>query len=88
MITGLCKLHKVEQACEIFLELVEDGHKPHHTDIKGLFPPPHAEGEGSSSNVKLYLPLLQNLQRKGKIWTASTIWDVMQSKGLFTWMDI
>jgi pentatricopeptide repeat protein len=88
LITGLCNLHKVEQACEVFLEMVEEGHKPHHADIKALFPSPNTEGEGSGINVKLYLPLLQNLQQQSKMPTASSIWEVMQSKGLFTWMGL
>ena len=86
MITGLCTLRKVEEACEIFLEMVKEGFKPHLSDIKALFPS-HNEGEGGG-DVKVYLPLLHNLQQQRKPRVVSRVWEMMESEGVFIWIGV
>jgi hypothetical protein len=77
------------EASELFSSAVKDGFEPNDINIKALFSrvDEHGEGEVAGACLRVYLPLLNDLQECGKIALAASVWDVMLEKDLFRWIE-
>ena len=75
------------KALELFYEMEKNGLKAdsslYDELVEGL-----CKGERADTNIKQYIPFLNNLQEQGKITEVAGVWDMIRTKGIFTWISV